>query len=180
MKMKKIRACRSGFTLVELIIVIVILGILASIAIPSIMGSTDRATETALAFDLKTLRKSLQTYSAQHLAQFPGAKEDGLGNKVGAEVTAKNQLIYYTDKTGKVSKTKDPKFPFGPYLQKEFPKVPVGAQVGKDTIKVTADKGALVADDDTKGAWMYSYETGEIICNDTSTDSGGTKKFSEY
>jgi hypothetical protein len=70
------------------------------------------------------------------------------------------------------------KYPFGPYLTKEFPKVPVGANAEKDTINVTADKVQLTATG-KDGAWMYSYETGEIICNDTGTDQAG-KTYSSY
>ncbi len=175
-KMKR----EGAFTLVELIIVIVILGILASIAIPSIIGSTDEARETALSQDLATVRKAMQLYAAQHQGKFPGATEDGLGNKAGTEAAVKNQLLYYSDKNGKCSRSKDTsKYPYGPYLTKEFPSVPVGNQAGKNSIKVSNSKAPLVADNDANGAWMYSYVTGEIICNDTSTDTSG-KKYSEY
>ena len=176
--MKKRRASESGFTLVELIIVIVILGILASIAIPSIMGSQEEAGETALKQNLTTVRRVFERYKAEHQGKYPGAVADGLGNAKGTEKAVLSQLLSYSDKTGACSVKKDAKFPYGPYLLKEFPNVPCGNGVGKNTIKVTADTGALTATD-KDGVWMYSYETGEMICNDTSTDSAD-KKYSDY
>lgn len=168
-----------AFTLVELVIVIVILGILAAIAIPQIMGSQKEASDASLQSTLKTLRNSIDYYATQHDGKYPGAVADGLGNAAGTEAAVKSQLLYYSKKDGSASETKAAGYQYGPYLRKEFPKAPCGAQSGKDTINVTADMGALVATD-KDGAWMYSYETGEVISNDTSTDAGGTKKYSEY
>jgi len=177
--MRRRRRIESGFTLVELVIVIVILGILASIAVPQIMGSQMEAQDTALKSTVTTLRNAIEYYASQHGGKFPGAKADGLGNNAGTEAAVKSQLIYYSKADGTCSVSKAAGYQYGPYLRKEFPNVPCGNGIGKNTIKVTADKSALVATD-KDGVWMMSYETGEIICNDTSTDSGGTKKYSEY
>jgi general secretion pathway protein G len=52
-----------GFTLVELMIVMTIIGILASIAIPSYMRSVQKAKEAVLREDLHTLRTSIDSYT---------------------------------------------------------------------------------------------------------------------
>jgi general secretion pathway protein G len=57
------RAEESGFTLVELMIVMTIIGILATIAIPSYIRSVQKANEAVLQEDLHTLRTSIDSYT---------------------------------------------------------------------------------------------------------------------
>ncbi|MHC4572823.1 MAG: type II secretion system protein [Planctomycetota bacterium] len=62
---------KSGFTLVEILIVVVILGILAAIVIPQFTDASSQARESSLASDLQTLRSQLELYKIQHGEQFP-------------------------------------------------------------------------------------------------------------
>lgn len=55
---------RSGFTLVELLIVIVILAVLAAIAIPRFMNSGQRSKDASLKSDLKLVRNAVQIFQA--------------------------------------------------------------------------------------------------------------------
>jgi|CXWL01.1.fsa_nt_gi general secretion pathway protein G len=54
----------SGFTLLELIIVIAIIGILATIALPSLIHQPHRAAEAVLRTNLLALRDSIKQYYA--------------------------------------------------------------------------------------------------------------------
>ncbi|CCP04145.1 Type II secretion system protein outG [Erwinia amylovora Ea644] len=56
------RRQQSGFTLLEIMVVIVILGILASLVIPSLMGNKDRADRQKAVSDIITLENSLDMY----------------------------------------------------------------------------------------------------------------------
>ena len=54
-----------GFTLVELLIVIVILGILATVTVFAVRGITDQGQTSACAADEQTLQVALEAYYAQ-------------------------------------------------------------------------------------------------------------------
>lgn len=56
------RQQQRGFTLLEIMVVIVILGILASLVIPSLMGNKDRADRQKAVSDLITLENALDMY----------------------------------------------------------------------------------------------------------------------
>jgi general secretion pathway protein G len=55
-----------GFTLVELLIVIVILGILATVTVFAVRGITDRGQENACDVDQRTLDTSVEAFYAQY------------------------------------------------------------------------------------------------------------------
>jgi general secretion pathway protein G len=57
------RRTQSGFTLIELMIVMAIIGILITLAIPSFVGAVKHAREAALKEDLQTLRTAIDTYT---------------------------------------------------------------------------------------------------------------------
>lgn len=56
-------AAEKGFTLIELIIVMTIIALLASIAIPGYLHNVRRAREAALREDLSTMRQAIDSYT---------------------------------------------------------------------------------------------------------------------
>lgn len=63
-----------GFTLIELMIVISIIGILATLAVPSYQSSLIKARETVLRQDLFTMRELLDHHRADH-GKYPASLE---------------------------------------------------------------------------------------------------------
>ena len=67
----------SGFTLIELMIVIVILGVLAGIVIFAVGGITDNGNVAACKSDVKTISVAVEAYKAKH-GGYPGDLEPTL------------------------------------------------------------------------------------------------------
>ena len=65
----------TGFTLIELIIVMTVIGLLASIAIPSYLNSVRKAREAVLREDLRTLRTAIDSFTVDR-EQGPQSLDD--------------------------------------------------------------------------------------------------------
>ncbi len=65
------RTTGSAFTLVEVLIVVVILGVLAAIVVPQFTRATEDAQAGNLSAQLETLNNQLELYRAQHHSQAP-------------------------------------------------------------------------------------------------------------
>ena len=63
-----------GFTLVELMVVIVILGLLATIVVINVMPAADRAAVTKARADIATLEQGIEMYRLDHL-RYPTSAE---------------------------------------------------------------------------------------------------------
>ena len=82
---------QAGFTLIEIMIVVVILGILASIVVPNIMDSPNEARIVKAKQDIRTLEGALNLYKLDNF-NFPTTDQglDALVNKPVGEPEAKN------------------------------------------------------------------------------------------
>ncbi|HWT12858.1 MAG TPA: type II secretion system major pseudopilin GspG [Allosphingosinicella sp.] len=68
------REREGGFSLVELMVVIVIIGLLATIVIINVMPAADRAAVTKARADIATLEQGIEMYRLDHL-RYPTAQE---------------------------------------------------------------------------------------------------------
>src|SRR5688572_17475753 len=150
-------AARAAFTLVELVIVVVIVGILAAIAIPRFSSMGENATDAALAADLEALRKAIDVYHGEHLGKYPDLAR------------VREQLTQYSDVHGNVSATRSSTHSYGPYVN-AIPALKVGPTRGSTTI-------AAAPGDDV--GWVYEEKSGQINAAAATNDRKG-KPHKEY
>ncbi len=178
-----------GFTLVELLIVVIILAILAAIVVPQFASSTDDAKVAALDSTLANIRSAIDLYYQQH-GEYPGANTavdagcgatDGTGTG-GAGATGaqafKDQLSMFTDADGGACSTKDATFKFGPYLKKST--LPANPISGSNVLLVIDTGDLLMAGSGANLGWRYDLTVGKFIANDTNTDAGGVITYDQH
>lgn len=172
------RVRKNAFTLVEMLIVVIIIGILAAVAIPQFGDSAMDAKLSALDANLATLRGSVELYYHQHGSAYPGIITT---HKVGAAAAVAHgsaaeafsmQLTQYSDASGNTADTAAAAFPYGPYLRRGIPKNPLAAAGVTDpsTANVVSDAGPITADGSPSTGWKFSSTTGMLIANNDSYD----------
>jgi general secretion pathway protein G len=159
-------------SLVEILIVVVIIGILAAIAVPKFSNGAVLSHERSLKEQLRFLRTQLSLYSTQHLNIYPGYPGGNLGQKASERVMIA-QLTQATDAEGHTSAVAEGPYAWGPYLQK----IPVNPINGSSAVKMLAPGEAFIADGTT--GWLYEPATGELRVNLMGADSSG-QLFSDY
>ena len=152
---------KSGFTLVEILIVVVILGILAAIVIPQFTEASTEAREASLVSDLQTMRSQIELYKIQHKDDLPG---QGTGGATFVECMTK-----YTYVAGGLAVPQEPgNNVYGPYLQK----IPTNPFNDEDSITEAAtDTSPVVAGD---AGWFFNTTTGAWRADDTLSSPDGT------
>lgn len=130
------RKAKSGFSLVELVVVIMILGILAAIAAPNFLGTSQRAADQTNVQTLTVIRNAIDMYLAEK-GVLPGANGTD-------EATFKTDLEAYLK-------------------GEEFPSCSVGGNASPKVVVVNA--GTPLSGDGSGGGWKYDSKSGEFIIN---------------
>ena len=166
--MKKARA----FTLVEILIVVVLLGILAAVVIPAVANSGGSARSSALAQDLKLLRRFVLIYKIQHLEVGPGYL-NGNTSAAPTEQVFIDQATMSSNTSGQTAAIGTPGFDRGPYLGK----IPANPFNGMSTVQMLGNGENFPANADGSHGWIYKAATSEVRADNTGTDINGKRYY---
>jgi len=153
---------KTGFTLVEILIVVIILGILAAIVIPQFTEASNDARSSALTSDLQTVRSQLELFKVQHLELYPWQiPNTTTSDAVEALLTSRTNQAGVPMKAGDTAAD----FPLGPYLEK----FPSNAFVAGDPATSDITLGAADPKGDGKTGWYVNTTTGKFFANSDAT-----------
>ncbi len=138
---------RKGFTLVEILIVVVILGILAAVVIPQFTDASTEAKTSSVKTDLQTVRAQIELYKIQH--------NDALPSKGGASFI--ECMTGKTDVAGDVTTATTDYY--GPYMQK----IPTNGFNNSSGVSV----GDGNVPDGTANGWYFNNVDGTFKANDS-------------
>lgn len=159
-----------GFTLVEILIVVIILGILASIVLPKFSSATVTARISMMADDLRTFRTQTTVFKSQHNDIPPGCA-DRVSNPTEAQMIA--HLTLSSDENGATAALGTPGFRFGPYMRE----IPVNPVNGKRSVQVIANGAALPTAGDDSDGWIYQADTMTLKSDASGADDTGKMLF---
>ncbi len=163
-----------AFTLIELLIVILVLGILAMVITPHIFDSIEEAKLNTLKSSLSVERRAIELYYIEHNRTYPGANNidgGGFGKGDSREEAYLAQMFQYTDVNGVVSNLKDATYKYGPYLKgpETAKKNPYNdlydMKLDGKQMDITHRKS------DGKTGWKFYTKTGVFMANDGGHDN---------
>ena len=132
---------RGGFTLVEVLIVVVIMAILAATIIPQFSDSTKDAKSNTSKFNLHTIRSQIELFKSQHDGMVP---------------TNLNDLTLKTNTAGQTGTTAA--YPYGPYLQE----LPANPFTGSQTVSAASSNPPTAASGSATAGWLYHAGSGGV------------------
>ena len=146
-----------GFTLVEVLIVVAILGILAAVVIPEFQSHSQEAKVSTAKDNLRILRNTIERYAAIHNGVAPGYYNNDTSRNPESLSFAKQltELEHYL-----------PKIPENPFNGQSAPRiVPDSEDYPQEPYKPSSY------------GWIYKPATKEIRLNWSGTDSQGIRYF---
>jgi len=144
---------KRGFTLVEILIVVVILGILAAIVVPQFTQASTEAKYNSLCSNLQSIRSQIELYKVQHNDNEPN------------QVDFADQMMYCTDIAGDTAGTPSKErdyandIIYGPYLER----IPDNPFNNANGVAAAAGDGV---------GWIYDESDGSIIAADGGSTNG--------
>jgi general secretion pathway protein G len=136
---------KSGFTLVEILIVVVILGILAAIVVPQLSNSSTQVKTSALSTDLRKIRTQIELYKFHHKSMLPASSDE-------TNEDFKQRMTEKTDADGNSGTD------YGPYMRE----IPLNPFNNRRTIRIDGPAAGA----NTEG-WRFDTSSGDFQADDS-------------
>jgi prepilin-type N-terminal cleavage/methylation domain-containing protein len=162
-----------GFTLVELLIVVIILAILAAMVLPKFTTVTANAKASMLMDDLRLMRSQLMIFKAQHAGVSAGYPDCDPG-KAPTEGTLAAHITMASTMQGATAKVGTPGYHYGPYMR-EMPENPIN---GRKSVRIIADGEQFPDSPLNQDGWIYQPSTLTFKADSPGSDQGGMLFFS--
>ena len=150
--MKKAEIISSAFSLIELVISLVIIGLMAAIAVPRVSSAGRDVRVTALSATLSSMRTAIDLYTTEHDGRTPDQNQVGNTDSSGPNFV--KRLAERTDGDGGI----DAAGAYGPYIRK-FPVNPFNEL---DSVRI----GGSAPGSDTHG-WHYDPTSLKFSADDS-------------
>jgi len=164
---------RTGFTLVELLVVAVVLAIFAAVIVPVFSSTSNDANDAAVRADLSRIRQAVDLYREQHRGVAPGVVmsasdacqapgTSGLGGP-GTDLAFIYQLSMFTDINGGSCSATSSTFRYGPYLRAAV--LPKNPYTNSNRVRViaTGELQPRGGPAENSGGWLYDRVSVRLV-----------------
>ena len=159
---------KPGFTLVEVLVVVVIIGILASIVIPQLTTVDSAARDSMVAENVRTTSSQIMLFQWQHNGDAPYYPSLNQANAPDEDNFVEH-MCKATTVNGAIADPGTDGYPYGPYMLR----IPANPVNGKNTIQLIPNGEDMPGSADDSHGWIFKPSTLDFRADCIGTGESG-------